>query len=154
MKLPRIRRAPVWLGLACAAGLVVVLGRAGAPPGRYTITAGTVYDTKTKLTWQQAVPGSAYSWSGAKSYCASLSLNGTGWRLPSMKELETIVDFSRTGPPIDTTAFASTPAAWFWTSSNLSTDSSVAWYVDFGSPGDGGAYYTAVSTLSRIRCVR
>src|SRR5664279_4073220 len=88
----------VVLALTSAAG-------ADAPAGRYTVTSGTVYDSKTKLTWQQVVPATGYIWAAAKTYCVGVgaSLGGTGWRLPTRNELLTIVDYSRTNPSIDPT---------------------------------------------------
>ena len=135
---------------------------ANAPAGRYVVTSGgpdagtgngTVYDTKTKLTWQQTVPSTAYTWANAKTYCAGVgaSLGGTGWRLPTLKELQTIVDYSQSNPSIDSTAFPSTPAAWFWSSSPLAGSSSFAWLVYFGN---GSAYYDGVSATDSVRCVR
>jgi hypothetical protein len=133
-----------------AAGLTLV-ARADAPDGRYTIAKGTVHDTKTKLTWQQAVPSVTYSWAGAKAYCADPSLAGTAWRLPTAKELQTIVDESYTEPAIDPTAFPSTPSSHFWSSSALAGSSSNAWFVDFLS---GYSSYGDVSTTRLVRCVR
>jgi formylglycine-generating enzyme required for sulfatase activity len=124
---------------------------ANAPAGRYTTASGTVYDTKTKLTWQQEVPSGTYSWADARTYCAGLNLNGTGWRLPTCKELQTIVDDSQANPSIDTTAFPSTPASWFWSSSPLAGSSSAAWGVDFYF-GDTGEF--DVSNIFNVRCVR
>jgi hypothetical protein len=143
------------LALSVAAVLVLagltLLARADAPAGRYTIANGTVYDTKTKLTWQQAVPSSTYTWANAKTYCSGLSLAGTGWRLPTAKELQTIVDESRTSPSIDTTAFPSTPSSNFWSSSPLAGSSSVAWGVYFYGGNTGGL---DVSNSYFVRCVR
>jgi hypothetical protein len=124
---------------------------ANAPAGRYTTSGGTVYDTKTKLTWQQAVAPGTYTWAGAKTYCAGLNLVGTGWRLPTIKELQTIVDDSQANPAIDQTAFPSTPADWFWSSSPLAGSSSVAWGVYFNS---GDTDYGDVSYTNYVRCVR
>jgi hypothetical protein len=140
--------------LAVVALATVALARsadANAPAGRYTTSSGTVYDTKTKLTWQQAVAPGTYAWAGAKAYCAGLNLGGTGWRLPTIKELQTIVDDSQTNPSIDTTAFPSTPADWFWSSSPLAGSSSVAWGVSFN---DGVTANGDVSDTSLVRCVR
>jgi Protein of unknown function (DUF1566) len=138
-----------------AVALVVVAltasAGANAPAGRYTMSGGTVYDTKTKLTWQQAVAPGTYTWAGAKAYCAGLSLNGTGWRLPTCKELQTIVDDSWSNPSIDATAFPSTPASRFWSSSPLAGSSSNAWYVGFNV---GYASYSGVSSTVNVRCVR
>ena len=69
---------------------LTVSASGNAPDNRYTVASGTVYDTKTKLTWQQVVPWTTYSWADAKTYCAGLSLAGTGWRLPTVKD-ESIV---------------------------------------------------------------
>jgi hypothetical protein len=149
-----------------AAGLfvVAVVGAAtprlaaNAPPGHYTIPGdGTVYDTKTGLTWQQAVPGQAYSQSGAISYCNgnTVGLPGGPWRLPNMKELQTIVDESQAGAPaIDQTAFPgvnSAPALFFWTSSPMVGTPSTGWYVRFTDGITGGA---AVTQSAAVRCVR
>ena len=131
---------------------------ANAPAGQYVVTAGgtgngTVYDTKSKLTWQRTVSSTTYTWADAKTYCAGVgaSLGGTGWRLPTLKELQTIVDYSQSIPSIDSTAFPSTPAAWFWSSSPLAGSSSFAWLVYFGN---GSAYYDGVSATDSVRCVR
>ena len=140
--------------VAAVAVIVVALtasADANAPAGRYTTANGTVYDTKTKLTWQEAVPTGTYTWANAKAYCAGLSLNGTGWRLPTIKELQTIVDDSQANPSIDTTAFLSTPVDWFWSSSPLAGSSSFAWGVDFTY---GVTSYNGVSDYHDVRCVR
>ena len=138
---PAVALAVAWTGLS----------RANAPAGRYTVQNGTVLDTKTNLTWQQAMAPSMQTWSLAQSYCAGLSLSGTGWRAPSIKELETIVDESLTNPAIDPTAFPGTPAAFFWTSSLFAGDPSKAWSVRFTS---GSSYFGAGSSMSYVRCVR
>jgi hypothetical protein len=82
----------------------------------------------------------------AKAYCASLSLGGvSGWRLPAVMELRTIVDLTRTSPSIDVAAFPGTPSEHFWTSSPY------AWDVDFV---DGYSYSLDVGFHYRVRCVR
>ncbi len=128
---------------------------ASAPAGRYTISNGTVYDTKTKLTWQQTISTTPYTWSDAQSYCTPLNLDGTAWRVPSLKELMTLVDFSV--PPgsgtatVDATAFPNTPADGFWSSTPVAENSSVAWIVDFSY---GRMDYRAVGANNDVRCVR
>jgi hypothetical protein len=127
---------------------------AGAPVGRFAASGGTVIDTKTKLTWQQATPQLTYSWTDAKSYCASAgaSLGGTGWRLPTIRELQTLVDPSRMADPrIDLTAFPTTPSAAFWSSSPVAGSPSSAWLVNFY---DGFANTYDKTTMVDVRCVR
>jgi hypothetical protein len=141
--------------ILAAVGVViglVISARADAPDGRYTITNGAVYDTKTKLTWQQGVPSTKYAWDAARTYCSGLDLVGTGWRLPTVKELQTIVDESRQSPSVDPTAFPSTPSAFFWSSSPyfVSSSSSYAWLVSFEL---GFANHRGLSTAANVRCV-
>jgi hypothetical protein len=133
---------------------------AAAPSGHYVVTPGsgtgngTVYDSKSKVTWQQTVSSTAYTLADAKTYCAGVgaSLGGTGWRVPTIKELLSIGDSSQAAAPmIDPNAFPSTPAANFWSSSPLAGSSSYAWYVDFSYPAPL-AY--AVSDTHYVRCVR
>ena len=44
------------------------------------------------LTWQNPPTGSIETWEEAKQYCDGLSLQGGGWRLPSIAELRTLVN--------------------------------------------------------------
>ena len=137
----------VVLALTSAAG-------ADAPAGRYTGTSGSVYDSKTKLTWQQTVPATTYTWAAANTYCSGVgaTLGGTGWRLPTRNELLTIVDYSRTNPSIDSTAFPGTPpSGYFWSASRLAGSSSNAWLVYFGY---GAPFDNDVSSHLNVRCVR
>jgi hypothetical protein len=145
------RRYQLFVGLigwiACATAAL-----ADAPPGRYTFPAsGTVYDTRTQLTWQQAVDAGTYSQSAASTYCTGLSLAGSGWRLPTLRELLTLVDPTRSNPSIDPTAFPSTPIAAFWSSSPYVASGGNGWIVDFY---DGYSYDDVTSIARRVRCVR
>jgi hypothetical protein len=126
-------------------------GSGGAPPGRYTVSAGTVKDNQTGLTWQQAADANTCTWANAKAYCSGLSLAGTGWRLPLRGELVTLVDLTRSSPAIDPTAFPSTPLERFWSSSPHVAASGSAWFVEFSA---GYFNNDAVSSANRVRCVR
>jgi hypothetical protein len=140
--------------LRAVAVVSVVFGtsaEANAPAGRYTTTGGTVFDTKTKLTWQQTTPAAVYAWAAAKTYCQTLSLAGTGWRLPTMKELQTIVDYSLVFPSIDQTAFPATPSSYFWSSSPAAGSPADAWVVYFDR---GYASQSDMSYMCFVRCVR
>ena len=114
--------------------------------------AATVTDSETGLTWQRTLDGATTTWTGAKTYCQSLKLPGGGrWRLPSMKELQTLIDVGRKEPAIDLTAFPGSPMEQFWTSSALAGSSTDAWFVSFR--------LGAVNTIDKnsqgfVRCVR
>jgi len=56
----------------------------------------TISDTATGLTWTQNDNGIGVIWDTALSYCEGLVLAGVDdWRLPNIKELQSIVDYSR-----------------------------------------------------------
>jgi hypothetical protein len=136
---------------AVVAVVLTASAEASAPAGRYTTTGGTVFDTKTKLTWQQTVPAATYAWAPAQTYCKTLSLAGTGWRLPTRKELQTIVDYSQSNPAIDPTAFPATPAASFWSSSPVAGSPANVWNVNFDY---GNTSSNRVTNTNDVRCVR
>ena len=56
----------------------------------------------------------------------------TGWHLPNVKELFSLVDKSRVSPAIDATAFPATPSSYFWTSSPYAGSAGYPWSVYFG----------------------
>ena len=135
---------------------VTSVTHANAPAGRYQIvTPGTVYDTKTKLTWQHpSADAGAWSplaggWSQAISGCTG------GWRLPTANELLTLIDFSQaTAPVIDRAFFPGTPAtfpAFFW-SSDLVNGSASALVISFANGASGAIPKSNTSTYAR--CVR
>jgi hypothetical protein len=136
-----------------AAGMLSLAASASAPAGQYTIANGTVYDTRTKLTWQQTPSSTGYTWTDAKGYCAGLgtTLGGSGWRVPTVKELATLVDYSRASPTIDSTAFPSFPALDYWTTT-VSGATSGIYVVEFRRGFI--LAYLANSTLRRVLCVR
>lgn len=142
-------------GLAGALFCIVLLlshSAAGdAPPGRYSIAGGIVTDTATVLEWQQTHAASTMTWSDAVTYCQNLNLGGTGWRLPTMKELQTIVDETRYSPAIDATAFPGTPSSDFWSSSRNAYAMAFAWVVNFNY---GDTATNAIHNNSHVRCVR
>lgn len=126
--------------------------QASAPAGRYTLSVDTVYDTKTKLTWQRATPGATYDWPGAKSYCQGLTLGGysSGWRLPTIQELSSLVDVASFNPAIDKAAFPGTPVGRYWSSSPNARYSG-AWTVTFDY---GNATHYNTTDSYPVRCVR
>jgi hypothetical protein len=112
---------------------------------------GTVTENNTGLTWQQGEPG-AMTWVSALSYCEGLSLGDhSDWRLPNIRELESLTDYTRFNPAIDKSFFPNASAAYYWSSTTSAGGPAGAWYVDFFSGGfiygyKGDGYYV-------VRCV-
>jgi len=67
---------------------------------------GTITDEVTGLIWAQNITDSAMSWEDAGEYCEDLELAGyDDWRMPTVKELWSIRDFSQGWPWVDTDYF-------------------------------------------------
>jgi formylglycine-generating enzyme required for sulfatase activity len=118
---------------------------------RYDISPSTVKDASTGLTWQREASTTRVSWQDADSACTALELDGGGWRLPSMKELQSLIDESRVAPAIDSEAFAATPSEGFWAATPLAGTDTAAWFVSFN---EGIAYNAVHEHPYRYRCVR
>jgi hypothetical protein len=114
---------------ACPSGTICNSTNYCATP-QYTINGdGTATDNVTGLVWQQDVPSCPLpntdycDYTGAVAYCESLSLGAfiSGWRLPRVAELFTLVDVGSSPPFIDSAVFPSTPDNNpYWTNSNQS----------------------------------
>jgi hypothetical protein len=135
----------------------------GAPalpnPAAYAIeTTGAgiavVDDRVTGLGWQRDVDDAVYTQVEAQQRCAELGRDGYAgfddWRLPSRIELVSIVDFSRSSPAVDPSAFPDTPGAYFWTSSAVAA-TGYGWCVSFDL---GDTFSLAATETAKVRCVR
>lgn len=57
---------------------------------------GTITDEATGLMWMQGDNGEGITWKNALSYAENLTYAGySDWRLPAIKELQSIVDYTR-----------------------------------------------------------
>ena len=66
---------------------------------------GTVTDLATGLMWQKADSGTGMDWEESLAYAEDLELAGyNDWRLPNAKELQSIVDYSRSIAATDSAA--------------------------------------------------
>lgn len=95
---------------------------------------GTVSDRAAGLTWQQADDGRPRNWAEALAYCENLTLAGRDdWRLPNIKELQSIVDYRRHDPALDPRHFRqSDRRGWFWSSTTHGDNIAQADYICFG----------------------
>ncbi len=124
--------------------------RGGQSPSAYVDNGdGTVTDTSAGLMWQQDTDASVdgMTWYQALSHCENSTLAGyTDWRLPTQKELRSLVDHSRYNPAIDTIYFPNARPDFYWSSTTCAGYTFGAWGVDFSYGGDdnidkGSSYY-------------
>lgn len=98
-----------------------------------------VKDNHTGLIWTTETL--IANWAAAATAAASYSRCGhaLGWRVPTRRELLSIVHHGTGNPAIDTNYFPGTVSSWYWTSDSYAPDPAVAWNVNF-SEGGAGAY--------------
>jgi|HubBroStandDraft_6_1064221.scaffolds.fasta_scaffold314312_2 hypothetical protein len=153
-----------------AAGLTVLAAtaRADAPIDQYGFfdsSAEVIQDLRTGLVWQRAASTQTMGFYDAAAFCGGLSLatpagQTIGWRVPSYKELLTLVDETPHTEYVDeglvevwtdANAFPQTPVGSdYWTSSPYLTEPLSAYVVDF-SDGYGGEQHT--DAMLYVRCV-
>ena len=137
---------------------------ATAPDSRYRDNGdGTVTDRVTNLIWKQCAEGLSgtacesgralrLEWSAALDWAAEAQFAGSArWRVPNLKELESLVDERCDDPSINSRFFPNTPSWLFWSSSPHADYSNGAWYVDFddGYVGSSSKYLQADVRLVR-----
>ncbi len=107
---------------------------------------GTVTDAATGLMWQQSDSGSGMVWEDALAYAEALELGGyDDWRLPNAKELQSILDYTRSpathGTAAINTVFDCTPIIdegggqnfpFYWTGTT---------HANWSTMADGAAAY-------------
>ncbi len=92
------------------------------------------------------------SWEDAKAHCGVLDLAGhSDWRLPNIKELQSIVDINRYEPAIKST-FKNVVSSKYWSASQTVAYAKDAWTVhfkngDISHPSKSDDWYF-------VRCVR
>lgn len=95
----------------------------------------TISDLATALMWQKADDGVSRDWEEALAYAESLNLAGyDDWRLPNAKELQSIVDYTRSPQTTNSAAID----ALFFTTEITDPD---------GNPGHYPFYWTGTTHL-------
>ena len=110
----------------------------------------TWIDLKTGLQWQLDSPG-RMNWHEGKAYARSLRLgNKADWRIPALRELESLLDRTRYRPVMrPEIPFRDTGS--YWSSTTFGPKRKSAWMVMFD-----GAYVLSYQKTNKyyVRCVR
>ena len=141
---------------ACRAGTLET-----TPSSHFTVLEGgaVVRHETTGLEWRRCAEGMSWSGSGCMGTAISKTWSGalqhahaeSGWRLPNINELRSIVERCRINPAINQQVFPNTLSSRFWSASPAAGHSDIAWYVAFYN---GHASGHGRSFSYRVRLVR
>jgi hypothetical protein len=119
--------------------------------GPYTGRDKTITDQRTGLEWQKTDSGMMHTWQNALGYCEDLSLaDKTDWRVPNIRELKSLVDYSRSYPAIDPAIPCQSSS--YWSSTTVANDASASVWIVFFANGDDIWQLTTENAF--VRCVR
>lgn len=118
-------------GATCATGTAATL------PNDGTASDATNDATNGCKALNSANAGNGYS--GIKT-----------WRLPTLLELQTLVNYGTNSPAIDTTAFPATALSNYWSSNIWAANITSSWTNDFNL---GQLLYNPNTSLYNVRCV-
>jgi hypothetical protein len=89
-----------------------------------------------------------------QSYVAAVNAVGwcgfNDWRMPSLRELLSIVHYGRTSPAIEPTYFQNTLSYYHWTADTVQSSTSAAWSVLVGNGGVHVNYSKSVNFSVRL----
>ncbi|MBF0257949.1 MAG: VWA domain-containing protein [Desulfamplus sp.] len=114
---------------------------------------GTITDLNTGLMWQKSDDGEKRTWEEALEYSEDLTLGKySDWRLPNIRELETIVDLTTYSPAINQGYFTvGLQNSGYWSGSSYISGAQGAWALYSGS---GVVYARKKDYTNSVRCVR
>lgn len=112
----------------------------------------TITDRALGLVWQKTQSSVLMTWENALKYGDTLSLGGlTDWRLPNIKELQSLNDPGLSKPSIDKSFFTSAVTGRYWSSTTQFNAATRAWFLDCEY---GIVSYDLKTVPSNVLCVR
>ena len=120
----------------------------------YSRSLGIVMDNATGLEWQDDYSANngvikSATWQGAVDYCSDIGLGDRIWRLPTIEELESIVDAGNS-PAISKYFKQNSKGGHYWSLTDNSTPD--AWTVDLNY-GLSHKIDKSMSFIMYVRCV-
>ena len=107
---------------------------AGTEGERFVSDTTEVCDNTTGLYWQQSPSTSVFDWTEAIAHCTAL---GSGYALPEVKQLISLVDYSEPNPADALNdpngPFEDVQSGSYWSATPDATFPADAWFVFFGN---------------------
>ncbi|MCC7245442.1 MAG: DUF1566 domain-containing protein [Saprospiraceae bacterium] len=119
---------------------------------QFTLADSVVVDHLTGLEWQRFVLQDSMNWESALVYAENLFFGGkSDWRLPNIKELESLNDETKSQPSVDAAFFQGIGQHKYWSGTSLPNQTTRAWFLDTRF---GVISYDLKTVRNSILCVR
>jgi len=126
------------------------------PRFAFILNSDGILDRDTGLVWEQSPSMSTVNWPNAVSYCHYLTKgHRMGWRLPSLEELQSLIDTTQSNPPLPPGhPFFGVQLAFYWSATDVYGFPVNAWGVSFTGTGVVGNNFKTVTDTRYAWCVR
>lgn len=116
----------------------------------YTYVCNSQTGKISKLEWQddEDCSNKTFTFKEALEYAKN---KGKGWRVPTIEELQTIIDRNNKHKPTIIEGFDSITSSSYWSSTTVSDNISNAWTINFWY---GDTSYNNKNSSKYVRCVR
>jgi len=124
-----------------------------AIPSRFTDNNnGTITDNLTGLIWQKTAASDLMTWEEALLYASALSLGSKDdWRLPNVKEIQSLNDPQLTKPSFNKSFFPGCLSGNYWSSTTQVNAKAKAWDINIDY---GIVSYNDKTLKEHVLCVR
>ncbi len=117
----------------------------------YVVGTHSAIDKQNKLEWQKQPSTDKLSWNDGQTYCTQLFVNNKrDWRLPTIQELKSLVNYTKYYPAIESSIPCQSTI--YWSSTTVADkEREKAWTVFFGNGDD---IWKNKTEQHAVRCVR
>ena len=126
----------------------VDLCHGGTTVGRFVVKGTEVCDRTTGLTWQQTPDATLRTNAAAVTYCLGL---GNHYRLPEIKELISLLDYSQFNPTLPPGIFTGVANDGYWSATQNAQTAPLTWIGFFNN---GSVVSDDRSNNLHVWCVR
>ena len=133
------------------AGVICTDALLPPPKSVYRLGAAGIEDSRNNIVWmalEASDKKKKYTYSEAKSFCEELAYEQREWRLPSVDELYSIVDYGHLRPAVDTALFGVMMNRYYWSDDEFGEEKAYVVGFKFGSVAT-----SSKENRSYVRCV-